>query len=77
EKWDSFHQAIEYTKDPKAKKHERIFFITLYDASKTKKAEGPHQQIFLEECMPTKDQIKKNKGIKTTEPNNYSTIYDS
>ncbi|CAG8582593.1 1962_t:CDS:2 [Gigaspora margarita] len=64
EKWNSFHQAIEYTKDPKAKKHERIFFITLYDASKAKKAEDPHQQIFLEECVPTKDQIKKIRELK-------------
>ncbi|CAG8836198.1 36768_t:CDS:1, partial [Gigaspora margarita] len=59
-----FFQTIEYTKDLKAKKCEKIFFITLYDASKAKKAEDPHQQIFLEECVPTKDQIKKIEKLK-------------
>ena len=66
-----------YSKDGKTKPDERIFFLTLHDAEKSKKSDDPHQQIFLEECVPTKNQLKKGKGIEGDEPNNYSTIYDS
>lgn len=76
DKWDSFHQAVMYAKDGRNPR-ERIFFITIWDAEKAKKADHPHQQIFLEECVPTKNQLKKGKGIEKDEPNNYMTIYNS
>ncbi len=77
DKWDSYGFAVMYSKDGKQKPQERIFFITIHDAEKSKKSDDPHQQIFLEECVPTKNQLKKGKGIEGDEPNNYSTIYDS
>jgi hypothetical protein len=40
---------------------ERIFFFNLYHPSESKKADIPHQEIFFEEAIPTKEQRAKHE----------------
>jgi hypothetical protein len=60
---------------------ERIFFFNLYHPSESKKADLPHQEIFFEEAIPTKEQRAKTelttKGWLPTEESNFSLIFKS
>ena len=53
--WDSYYRAVEY------RGRERIFFFNLFHPSESKKADLPHQEIFFEEAIPTKEQRAKHE----------------
>lgn len=70
--WDGFYRGIEFRQAP------RVFFLNLQQASKSKGvANKPQKIVFLDECMPTKSDIKNNKGFLPTEEHDFETIYDS
>jgi len=77
--WSSTYKGVSFKKDVQDKTGVlRCHFLTLFDSDTPKTLiNEPIEIAIFDECIPSRDKIKKGKGWKLDEPGNYMELMKS